>query len=124
VGTAADSRWQQRFLAPNHLVEVRPDGFSVLQALPSGPGRSLVRRHDYTLCEAQGPARTAAYLASRLNPYTRPSAIAVVESTQSGIVTFGHEAADGAQGAAAAAFRRQLTALVPMMAFARPPNDL
>ena len=124
LGTAADSPWQQRFLAPNHLVEVRPDGFTVLQALPSGAGRSLVRRHDYTLCEAQGPARAAAYLASRLNPYMRPSAIDVVESTQNGIVTFGHEAADGAQGAAAAAFRRQLTALVPMMAFARPPNDL
>jgi TetR/AcrR family transcriptional repressor of bet genes len=125
LGSAADSRRQQRFLAPNHLIELRPDGFSVLQALPSGPGRSLLRRHDYTLCEAERPARAAAYLASRLNPMTRPSAIAVAESTQNGIVTFGHEAADGTQGAAAAAaFRRQLTALVPMMAFARPPNDL
>jgi TetR/AcrR family transcriptional repressor of bet genes len=125
LGAAADGDWQQRFLAPNHLVELRPDGFTILQALPSGPGRSLLRRHDYTLCEAERPARVAAYLASRLNPYTRPSAIAVAESTQNGIVTFGHEAADGTQGtAAAAAFRRQLSALVPMMAFARPPNDL
>jgi TetR/AcrR family transcriptional repressor of bet genes len=125
LGSGADSPWQRRFLAPNHLIELRPDGFTVLQALPSGPGRSLVRRHDYTLCEAQRPARAAAYLASRLNPYTRPSSIAVAESTQNGIVTFGHEAADGTQGAtAAAAFRRQLAALVPMMAFARPPNDL
>jgi TetR/AcrR family transcriptional regulator, transcriptional repressor of bet genes len=125
LGSAADSRWQRRFLAPNHLIELRPDGFTVLQALPSGPGRSLLRRHDYTLCEAQRPARAAAYLASRVNPYTRPSAIAVAESTQNGIVTFGHEAADGTQGAtAAAAFRRHLAALVPMMAFARAPNDL
>jgi TetR/AcrR family transcriptional repressor of bet genes len=125
LGAAADGDWQQQFLAPNHLVALRPDGFTILQALPSGPGRSLLRRHDYTLCEAERPARVAAYLASRLNPYTRPSAIAVAESTQNGIVTFGHEAADGTQGsAAAAAFRRQLSALVPMMAFARPPNDL
>jgi nitrite reductase/ring-hydroxylating ferredoxin subunit len=123
VGALADTRWQQRFLTPNHLIELRPDGFTVLQALPSGPGRSLLRRHDYTVCGAERPARAAAYLASRLNPYTRPSALAVAASTQNGIVTFGYEAADGARGAAAA-FRRQLTALVPMMAFARPPNDL
>jgi hypothetical protein len=40
-------------------------------------------------------------------------------------VTFGHEAAGGAQAApAVAAFRRQLVTLMPMMALARPPNDL
>jgi phenylpropionate dioxygenase-like ring-hydroxylating dioxygenase large terminal subunit len=125
LGAAADFHWQQRLLAPNHLLELRPDGVTVLQALPSGPGRSLLRRHEYTLCEADRAARAAGYLASRLNPYTRPAAVAIVESTQKGIVTFGHEAADGAHAApAAAAFRRQLTALVPMMALARPPNEL
>ena len=124
LGDAADCHWQQRLLAPNHLLELRPDGITVLQVLPSGPGRSVLRRHEYTLCDADRTARAAAYLASRLNPYTRPAAIAVVESTQKGIVTFGHEAADGVQAApAAAAFRRQLTALVPMMSLARPPNE-
>jgi TetR/AcrR family transcriptional regulator, transcriptional repressor of bet genes len=117
--------WQRRFLAPNHRIEQRPDGFTLLQVLPSGPGRCLLRRHEYTVCEADRPARAAEYLASRLSHYTRRSAIAVAESTQRGIVTFGHEAADGANAApAAAAFRRQLVALVPMMALARPPNDL
>ena len=125
LGAAADFDWQQRFLEPNHLIELRPDGFTILQVLPSGPGRSVLRRHDYTRCEADRPGRAAQYVASRLNPYARPSAIAVAESTQKGIVSFGHEAAHGAQAApAAAAFRRQLTALVPMLARARPPNDL
>jgi TetR/AcrR family transcriptional regulator, transcriptional repressor of bet genes len=117
--------WQRRFLAPNHRIEQRPDGFTLLQVLPSGPGRCLLRRHEYTVCEADRAARAAEYLASRLNQYTRRSAIAVAESTQRGIVTFGHEAADGAHAApAVAAFRRQLVALMPMMALARPPNDL
>jgi TetR/AcrR family transcriptional regulator, transcriptional repressor of bet genes len=125
LGSAANAGWQRRFLAPNHRIELRPDGFTVLQLLPSGPGRSLLRQHDYTLCAADRPARAAQYLASRLNPYTRRAAIAVAESTQKGIVIFGHEAADGAQPAPAAAeFRRQLVALIPMMALSRPPNDL
>jgi hypothetical protein len=123
--TSANFSWQRRFLTPNHRIELRPDGFTVLQLLPTGPGRCLLREHDYTLCENDRLARVENYLASRLNPYTRPSAIAVAESTQKGLVTFGHEAADGAQAAPAAmAFRRQLVALMPMMALSRPPNDL
>jgi len=125
LGSSANSSWQRRFLTPNHRIELRPDGFTLLQVLPSGPGRCLLRRHEHTVCEADRPARAAEYLASRLNPYTRPSAIAVAESTQRGIVAFGHEAADGAQAApAVAAFRRQLVTLMPMMALTRPPNDL
>jgi TetR/AcrR family transcriptional repressor of bet genes len=124
LGSTANFSWQRRFIAPNHRIELRPDGFTILQLLPSGPGRSLLRQHHYTLCEADRPARAASYLASRLNPYIRHSAIAIAESTQRGIVTFGHEAADGAQAApATAAFRRELVALIPMMALSRPPND-
>ena len=124
VAAAADFHWQQRFLAPNHLVELRPDGLTLLQVLPSGPGRSVLRRHDFTLCAEHRSARMAGYLASRLNPYTRPAAIAVAESTQKGMVTFGREAAEAAQAApAAAAFWRRLAELVPVMTHARPPHD-
>jgi hypothetical protein len=124
LGATANFSWQRRFLPPNHRIELRPDGLTLLQLLPSGPGRSLLRQHHYTLCEAERPARALLYLASRLNPYTRHAAIAVAESTQRGIVAFGHEAADGAQASpAAAAFRRELVALIPMMALSRPPND-
>jgi hypothetical protein len=105
------------------VVELRPDGFTILQVLPMGPGRSRLRQHDYTLCESDRAARALCYLASRLSPYTRRSAIAVAESTQRGMVTFGHVAEDGAQAApAVAAFRRRLVTLMPMMALARPPN--
>jgi TetR/AcrR family transcriptional regulator, transcriptional repressor of bet genes len=117
--------WERRFLSPNHRIEQRPDGLTILQVLPLGPGRSLLRQHDLTLCAADRPAHAAQYLASRLNPYIRRASIAVAESTQKGIVTFGHQAADGAQPApAVAAFRRELITLMPMMALERPPNDL
>jgi TetR/AcrR family transcriptional regulator, transcriptional repressor of bet genes len=124
LGPSTHGGWQRRYLAPNHRIELRPDGFTILQVLPLSAGRCLLRQHDYTVCEADSPARAAQYLASRLNPYTRPAAIAVAESTQIGIVTFGHEASAAVQPEpAVAAFRRQLAALMPMMSLARPPND-
>jgi phenylpropionate dioxygenase-like ring-hydroxylating dioxygenase large terminal subunit len=123
LGAAADPARRTRFLAPNHLIEMRADGFAIRQALPIGPGRTLVRTQNYTHCETDRPARAAAYLASRLSPNWRRSAIAVAESTQQGIVAFGHPAADGARAAAVTEFRRQLLALLPMMALARPPNE-
>jgi TetR/AcrR family transcriptional repressor of bet genes len=124
LGPTPSASWERRFLTPNHRIELRPDGITLLQVLPIGPGRSLLRQHDYTLCAADRPARAAQYVASRLNPYTRRAAIDIAESTQRGIVTFGHEAADGAQAApAVAAFRRQLITLMPAMALARPPNE-
>jgi hypothetical protein len=84
-----------------------------------------LRKHDFTLCESDRAACAARYLASRLNPISRASAIAIAESTQMGIVGFGHEAAAGAKTSPAATeFRRRLLTLMPMMASARPPNDL
>jgi TetR/AcrR family transcriptional repressor of bet genes len=125
LGPSTHASWQRRYLAPNHRIELRPDGFTILQVLPLSAGRCLLRQHDYTVCEADAPARAAQYLAGRLNPYTRPASIGVAESTQIGIVTFGHEGAAAAQPEpAVAAFRRQLLALMPMMSLARPPSDL
>jgi hypothetical protein len=112
--------WPQRFLAPNHLIDIRPDGIGILQVLPLEPGRSVLRSHQYTLCESDRPARAAAYLASRLAPLARRSGIALAESTQKGLVTFGHEAAPAVP--AVAAFRRQLALLVPLLSRPRPPN--
>jgi TetR/AcrR family transcriptional repressor of bet genes len=125
LAPGAEIVWQRRLIAPNHIVETRPDGLTILQVLPSGPGRSLLRQHDFTVCESDRAARAARYLASRLNPISRAAAIATAESTQKGIVGFGHEAAPGAKTSPAATeFRRQLFRLMPMMASGRPPNDL
>ena len=124
VGSAAGFNWQRRFLAPNHLMELRPDGLTILQVLPIGPGRTLLRQHHFTLCASDRAARAAQYLASRHNPRARRSGIAVAESIQKG-VAFGHAAAPGAAtSAAAAAFRRYLAARVPSLLMGRPPAGI
>ncbi len=124
MGRPANLHWQRRFLAPNHFIEARPDGWTILQVLPSAPGHSVLRKHTHTLCEKEAPARAAEYLASRLTACTRALSRAIAESTQKGLVTFGHEASNEADAtAAAAAFRRQLIGLLPVMGLARPPND-
>jgi len=82
-----------------------------------------LRQHDYTVCDADAPARVAHISLAAESVYAS-AAIAVAESTQIGIVTFGHEASATLQPEpAVAAFRRQLAALMPMMSLARPPND-
>jgi hypothetical protein len=112
------------FVAPNHLIGVRPDGFSILQVLPAAPGRSRLRSHHYTLC-AQGRAAVAAqYLASRLRPQMSRSMIAIAESTQKGLAIFGNRSAQGASSAPAViAFRHYLLARVPAMASDRAPSE-
>ena len=124
VGSDANGGWQRRFLAPNHLIDMRPDGFSILQVLPIAPGRSCLRSQHYTHGAADRPAVAALYLASRLRPQMSPSMIAIAESTQKGLTIFGNRAAPGALPAPdVAAFREYLLARVPAMAGQRPPSD-
>jgi len=121
---SADTRWPTRFLAPNHLIEERPDGTTIFQVLPVESGRSLLRRHQFTRCKAARAARAALYLASRVSRHGRRSAIDMAESAQRGIATLRHEAFDGAAVAPAlAAFRRELIALMPVLALSRAPAD-
>jgi len=124
----ADPRWPARFLAPNHLIEERPDGATIFQVLPVGPGRSLLRRHQFTRCASPRAARAAQYLASRVSRYGRRSAIDIAESAQRGIATSRatsrQEALDGATAAPGlAAFRGELIALIPVLTLSRAPTD-
>jgi TetR/AcrR family transcriptional regulator, transcriptional repressor of bet genes len=124
VGSDADFAWQTSFVAPNHLIDMRADGFSILQVLPIAPGRSCLRSHHYTYGAVDRAAAAAQYLASRLRPQMSRSTIAVAESTQKGLTIFGNRAAPGALTAPeVAAFRQYLLARVPAMALDRPPSD-
>jgi TetR/AcrR family transcriptional repressor of bet genes len=120
--------WRREFLAPNQLIEIRPDGVSVIQALPLAPGRSRVRRMDFTALAPEEGARAAQYLARRLGPFARRSLLEVAESIQSGITEFGYESAAAGRGAPAGVamvwFRRLLAARVPALASQRPPTVL
>jgi TetR/AcrR family transcriptional repressor of bet genes len=121
VECVAPLPWRRQFIAPNQLLETRPDGLSVVQALPVSPGRCRVRRLDYTVLAPEESARAALYLAQRLAPYARRSMVDVAESIQEGIVDFGYDMASGGVSSPAVAwFRQRLAALVPALARPRP----
>jgi TetR/AcrR family transcriptional regulator, transcriptional repressor of bet genes len=122
LGSGADSGWRTRFIAPNHLIESRPDGFTITQVLPSGPGRSCLRVHHYTLFTEDGPAAAAQYLATRLHP-RMAALIAVAESAQKGLVVFGYPASQQQSVPEVTAFRQYLLARVPAMGAERAPLE-
>jgi TetR/AcrR family transcriptional regulator, transcriptional repressor of bet genes len=124
AGSGGSEAWQEQFIAPNQLLQSRPDGFSVLQVIPTAPGRCLVRRLDYSRRAADRNARALEYLTERLRPLTRRRALAVAESVQRGMIDFGYQAAaEGVMPQVIAWFRRQLVARIPALALGRPPPE-
>lgn len=124
AGASAQEAWRRQFVWPNHCLETRPDGASILQVLPTGPGRSVLRQFHYTRLTGDRHARAARYLAGRLSGHTRRATLAFAESAQSGIAVLGYEAEDGASiPPEVLAFRRQLIGLLPALAFERRLGD-
>ncbi len=124
AGSAAGGAWHEQFIAPNQLLQWRPDGLSIMQVIPTGPGRSRVRRLDFSRAALGRNARATGYLAVRLRPWTRHSALAAAESAQTGIMDFGYcTRSRGAIVPAVSWFRRHLIAQVPALALARPPIE-
>jgi TetR/AcrR family transcriptional repressor of bet genes len=117
TGCVPPVAWRRQFMAPNQLVELRPDGLSVIQAVPAAPGRCLVRRLDYTVLPPEEGARAVLYLVRRLAPYARRTMLEVVESVQRGMIDFGYEIAAGSISSPAVDwFRRLLAARIPALA--------
>ena len=117
VSGISDQAWRRRYVWPNHLIETRPDGLSVIQAVPVAAGRCLVRRFDYTRLSPGDEARAAAYLAQRLGAQTRRASAAMAESIQHGLTDLGYEAAAAAP--AVAWFRGLVSAALPVSTFER-----
>jgi TetR/AcrR family transcriptional repressor of bet genes len=118
TGTAGTLQWKQQFVWPNHWVESRADGLSILQVMPTAPGRSVLRRFDYTVCAEERSGSVAAHLAARLSLSSRRATLELAESAQNGIAVMGYESAQGASmPQQIAAFRRQLAEALPAMAF-------
>jgi TetR/AcrR family transcriptional repressor of bet genes len=123
VDCAEENVWHRQFLAPNQLFESRPDGLSVIQALPVAAGRCLVRRFDYTLMAPDDAARAAAYLAGRVGAQARRATLEMAESIQRGMIEFGYEADVATSASPAVAwFHARLTALIPALARERAPG--
>jgi TetR/AcrR family transcriptional repressor of bet genes len=120
VKDAGEEPWLQRFVAPNQLLQWRPDGLTVTQAIPALPETSRMRLISVARMPEGPEARAGHYLATRLTQWTRASARAVAESAQRGVTDFGYRAGPGL-APALSWFRRYLTAHVPALALERPP---
>ncbi len=123
-GSSGGGVWHERFIAPTQLLQWRPDGVSVMQVIPTGPGRCRVRRLDYARGAHGRNARATAYLAARLRPWTRRATLAAAQSAQTGMMDFGYgKRSRGAIPPAVSWFRRQLIARIPALALDRPPTE-
>jgi len=122
VKGSAGEPWLQRFVAPNQLLQWRPDGLTVMQAIPASPVSCRLR----LICVARMPegpeARAGDYLAMRLTRWTRRATRTVAESAQRGVMDFGYRA--GPHPAPALIwFRHYLSARMPALALERPPSS-
>ncbi len=109
-------RWRRTFLPPNQFVELRPDGLSLRQVLPSAPGRSKIRGYELSFCANPAAARALRYLAGRLSPWLGRELAAQAESIQQNVVAFGYMPTHlppvaGAEGAFRDWLRRRIPAL-------------
>jgi TetR/AcrR family transcriptional repressor of bet genes len=125
AGSAAAELWHQRFVAPNQLLQSRPDGATLLQAIAVAPGRCRVRRIHLTHLTSGREAAAAQFLSARLMRLERRSALAVAESAQRGVIDFGYRpAAESSVRAGVAWFRELLSGQLPALSLERPPTDL
>ena len=105
---------QQHFVAPNLLLELRPEGALVLQVTPLGPGSSRIRRFDFAARQTGREAGRAAHTAwhRRVGSWLKQQ-IELAESTQAGLATAAEELADsGPVAPALAQFRAAVAALL------------
>ncbi len=124
MACTSERTWRRQFIAPNQLLETRPDGLAVVQAIPVAPGRCLVRRMDYSVLAPDAGSEAVLHLARRLGPYARRTTLDVAESVQKGMVEFGYQVAPGAPTSPAVAwFRNRLAARFPALARRQPPTD-
>lgn len=102
-------RGQQHFVSPNQLLDIHPAGAVILQVVPSAPGRSRIRRFDFSVPRAGGK-----YAAWRRNSDAWLAAqIELAESTHSGLMGAAEDHPDaGAIAPALAQFRGSIAALL------------
>jgi TetR/AcrR family transcriptional repressor of bet genes len=124
VQPASQGPWLHRFIAPNQLLQARPDGLSILSVVPTAPGRCRLERLRLALGAAGRIAEAAEYLAARLQPLASRSALALAESTQQGVIDFGYRAAAGSPVHEGVAwFRQYCIARAPGLGSERPPTE-
>jgi TetR/AcrR family transcriptional repressor of bet genes len=108
---------QQQFVAPNLLLELRGPGALVLQVTPLAPGRSRIRRFDFSTRQTGRDGGRAARAAwqRRVGTWLRQQS-ELAESTQAGLAAAVEEPADsGPLAPLLAQFRATIGALLHAM---------
>jgi TetR/AcrR family transcriptional regulator, transcriptional repressor of bet genes len=98
---------QQHFVAPNQLLRIRPAGASILQVVPTAPGRCRIRRFDFSAARraARGSRETDGALRAQIE---------LAESTQSGLMGAAPDQPDATPATPALArFRESIAVLLP-----------
>ncbi|HEX6509179.1 MAG TPA: TetR family transcriptional regulator C-terminal domain-containing protein, partial [Chloroflexota bacterium] len=106
---------QRTFLPPNQVLERSERGVMFLQVIPQAPGRSVIRRRDYSVAAVRSNSRSRGPQVSRGEPGWLRQDIEVAESTQAGLAAGIEEADDtGPLSPQLVDFRRTITALLPL----------
>jgi TetR/AcrR family transcriptional repressor of bet genes len=101
---------QQRFIAPNQLLELYGEGGCILQVTPTAPGRSRLRRFEFSA--ARGAARPGRGGGRRPGSWLKGQ-IALAESTQAGLQSVADAPVEnGPVAPALALFRAQIAAVL------------
>ncbi len=85
IEAVTDPHISHRLIWPNLFVESRPDGVTIQQVLPLGPGECRVRLRHYTRGIADRAARARCYLAERLARAARRTALQAAASASRGL---------------------------------------
>lgn len=106
---------QQRFVAPNQLLEVEGDRASILQVTPIAPGRSRLRRFEFSTAREGTPRERRVRGRGRADAWLKGQ-IALAESTQAGLQGAAEAALEaGPVDPALALFRAQIAAVMRVL---------
>ena len=79
--------WSYFPLFPGMSFHVYPDSMDFFQAIPAGPGRTILRGQSYALPDERREMRAARYLCARLNAKVQQEDEALIDSVQRGLAS-------------------------------------
>ena len=120
--TGQSALWQRLFIAPNELIEIRPDGALVLQVIPEAPGRCRIRQFDFGIAAPTREQRCLHYLGQRLVRRWLQQDFDLAQSVQAGLEGSSFEATEaGPVPQALGAFRSSIFRL--LSGIHTPPSE-
>lgn len=120
--SGSSALWRRLFIAPNELIEIRPDGALVLQVIPEAPGRCRIRRFEFGIASPTRAQRCLHYLGQRLVRRWLQQDFALAQSIQAGLEGSSFEATEaGPVPQALGAFRGSIFRL--LSGIHAPPSE-